>query len=94
VGGACGFTIKRKTFKTEMITVTNLNLLKQHQKDLEHVYKKVCDIIDNSKSLSWLKTKYNLNSIELLKIKNSLSKSHFNKQNVIEKLNQLILKNK
>ena len=93
-GGAVGFTINKRTHKVAMLTFCELGLIEQSQREQEEVYEKISNLKENGKSLSWLKSKYDLNSIQLLKIKKALSETNFTKQNVIEELDELILKNR
>ncbi len=94
VGGAVGFTIDKKTHKIEMLSWADLGLLEKSQKEIEDVYEKVNNIGSNPESLFWLKSKYDLNSSTLLKIKRVLKNTNFTKENVIEELYELIRKNR
>ncbi len=93
-GGACGFTIDKKTMKIETLSFADLGLLEQNEKEINDVYYKLKDLKENSKSLNWLKSKYQLSSPELLKIKKVLTKTDIQKEQIIDQLNELITKNR
>lgn len=92
-GGPAGFIVDKNSYKTKMLSFGELGLLIQRDEELENVYSKLKDIKEDSKSLSWLKSRYNLNSIQLLRIKKMLTNIDFNKQYIIKELDELITKN-
>lgn len=89
-GGACGFTIDIKTYEIEMLTFGEFASLIEAQGNLEKTYNMLSDLKQSDKNLLWLKSTYNLNSVELLKIKKVIMETSFTKQNVIEELNGLV----
>ena len=89
-GGACGFTVDKKTRKIEMLSFGDLGLLEQHEEELNEVYSRLTEIKNDSKSLNWLKSKYNLTSRELLKIKKVLSATELGRARVLEETEEII----
>lgn len=94
VGGAVGFSIDKKTHKTESCSTGDLASMEINQQEQEEVYQKITTAQDNSKSWLWLKSKYGLNSRELLAIKKIVNITNFTKHQVIEELDHLIAKNR
>ena len=89
-GGGCGFTIDKKTRKIEILSFGDLGLLEQHEEELNEVYSRLTEIKNDSKSLNWLKSKYNLTSRELLKIKKVLSATKLGRAKVLEETEEII----
>ena len=93
-GGACGFTIDKRTKEIEMLSFGDLGILEQHENELNEVYLKLTEIKNDSKSFNWLKCKYNLTSRELLTIKNVLTATEFERDRVLEEIEEIIKTNR
>ena len=89
-GGACGFIIDKKTKEIEVLTFCDLGELEDSEKELEELYEKLLEIKEESKSLMWLKSKYNLSSHQLLRVKKIIHQTSFIKEKIKEQLNELI----
>ncbi|MDO7138920.1 MULTISPECIES: hypothetical protein [Flavobacteriaceae] len=89
-GGYCGFTIDKKTLEIENLTFAELGMLENYERKLNEIYNKVKDIKENKSSLNWLKSKFELNSEQLLEIKRSIENTEFEKETVLEQLNRII----
>lgn len=90
IGGASGFIIDKKTKEVESISFFDLRILEEKQNELQDIYKKISNIKESTSSFLWLKSKYNINSTKLLKIKKMINKTNSKKQEVIEVLYDLI----
>ncbi|TCI92140.1 hypothetical protein [Tenacibaculum sp. M341] len=90
IGGASGFIIDKKTKEVESISFIDLRFLEEKQNELQDIYKKISNIKESTSSFLWLKSKYNINSTKLLKIKKMINKTNSKKQEVIEELYELI----
>ncbi|MCT4640202.1 MAG: hypothetical protein N4A72_21070 [Bacteroidales bacterium] len=93
-GGACGFTIDKGTKEIEMLTFSDLETLKEKEEELTEIYLRVTDIKNESKSFSWLKSKYDLTSKELLRIKKIIMVSEFDRKTIIEEIENIIATNR
>ncbi|MGH1385221.1 hypothetical protein [Kordia sp.] len=89
-GGPCGFTIDKKTFEIENLTFADLGMLEQNERELNDIYHKIKNIKENNSSLNWLKSTFNLNSKQLLKIKKVIDNTEFEKETALEQINQII----
>ncbi|WP_412987351.1 hypothetical protein [Pontimicrobium sp. IMCC45349] len=89
-GGYCGFTINKKTFEIENLSFGELGILTIKERELNEVYEKIKKIKDNNSSLHWLKSKYELNSKQLLEVKKTIDSTEFKKETVLEQINQII----
>lgn len=89
-GGSCGFTIDKKTLEIKNLTFCDLGMIAQNEREINNVYNKLTDIKEKSKSLMWLKSTYKLSSPELLKIKKAIDTTKFEKETVLEQIDQLI----
>ncbi|MAB49295.1 MAG: hypothetical protein CMC05_11755 [Flavobacteriaceae bacterium] len=89
-GGSCGFTIDKKTFEIENLTFGELSMLAIKERELNEVYGKIKNVKDNNSFLHWLKSKYELNSKQLLEIKKTINSTEFEKETVLEQINQII----
>ena len=73
-GGAVGFTIDKKTFQTEVLSHGELGKLDTEEQEINETYDNLLSVKNGSGSLSWLKTKFNLDSKSLLEIKKKIIK--------------------
>ena len=89
-GGHCGFTIEKRTLKIENLTFADLGILESNERELNEVYDKIKDIKENKSSLSWLKSKFELSSKQLLEIKRTIENTEFKKETILEQLNRII----
>lgn len=89
-GGSCGFTIEKKTLKIKNLTYFELGMLESNEKELNEIYDKIKNIKENKSSLSWLKSKFELSSKQLLEIKKTIENTEFEKETVLEQLNRII----
>jgi len=92
VGGSCGFIIDKKTHEIQTLTFGDFALLENKERELDDIYDKLTNLKENSKSLTWLKFKYQLNSPELLRIKKQLQKIPLQKEIILEQLNEILTK--
>lgn len=91
LGGACGFCIDKKTTEVTMLSFGELAALEDRQRDLEELYQKITGKEGNP--WAFLKSQYQLNSAQLLQLKKLTKGSAINKEEVLEKLNNLMQRN-
>ena len=72
-----------------MLSFGDLGLLEQHEEELNEVYSRLTEIKNDLKSLNWLKSKYNLTSRELLRIKKVLSATELGRARVLEETEEI-----
>lgn len=72
-----------------MLSFGDLGLLEQHEGELNEVYSRLTEIKNDLKSLNWLKSKYNLTSRELLRIKKVLSATELGRARVLEETEEI-----
>lgn len=94
VGGACGFTIDKRTLEIETLSFGELAQLSIRQKELDEAYGKLQDLKTNSSSLTWFKKKYNLTSPELLQVKKLLSATEVTKDHLLTRFIEIVEKNR
>lgn len=90
LGGSCGFTIDKKTFEIENLTFGELGMLTVKESELNEIYRKIKNVKDNNSSLHWLKSKYELNTKQLLEIKKTIESTEFEKETILEQINRII----
>ncbi|WP_299683259.1 hypothetical protein [uncultured Dokdonia sp.] len=91
-GGACGFTIHKKDKTIQTLSFGELATLQIKNKEISDIYDKLKGVKEKSKSLSWLKNKYQLTSSELLKIKKALFTTEMHKDQIMIQLEELVSK--
>ncbi|MEM6806475.1 MAG: hypothetical protein AAF696_34065 [Bacteroidota bacterium] len=91
-GGAVGFSIHKTSHKLTRLSFGDLGELEYRERKLEEAYQKLLALKSGEGSYTWLKAKYRLNSIELLRLKKILQKEELKKEEVLEKLEQWINK--
>ena len=76
------------------MNLSDLETLKEKEEELTEIYLRVTDIKNESKSFSWLKSKYDLTSKELLRIKKIIMVSEFDRKTIIEEIENIIATNR
>ena len=88
-GGACGFTIDKKSKEIETLSFGDLGLLSQSEEELNEVFDNLNQIKNNSGSLNWLKSKYNLKSSQLLAFKKLLLQTDLKKEVILQQIDKI-----
>ena len=88
-GGACGFTIDKNSGEIVTLSFGDLGMLSENERELNNVFDRLNQIKNNSGSLNWLKSKYNLNSSELLEFKKLLAQTDLEKEKVFQQIEKI-----
>lgn len=92
VAGAPGFTVLKSDRQTKTISFGDFWALKRQEDELTEIYQMLVDVKDRDASLMKLKSKYNLTSKQLLKVRHVLD-DHQIDRNRSKELIAEILKN-
>lgn len=91
IGGACGFTIHQQTKKIEVLSFADVAALEIKYQQLENLYEDVLKIKARVKTISSIKTKYQLSTKDLLQIKKHLQQENIDQQFLYQLLNPKIV---
>lgn len=89
-GGARGISIDKEKKTVEPVTFVGYALLKREDAEVNHLYKMLENVKARSKLLTTLKSKYNLTSDELLRLKKALENTEVKKENAMQLISELI----
>lgn len=83
-GGAVGFCIHKSSLELQSLSFGELRELEYQERELEVAYQNLLEIRASKGSFAWLKSRYQLNSVELLRFKKKLMAEDLRKEDVLE----------